>query len=94
MDNIQFNPFEQNLETPFPDLPSNFEWEEKPLHQETAVSAMDHGINFQFLADSMVCDSGSRLIPSGFTRSSCTGSKKSLISSIFLIVCKMGSSYM
>ncbi|XP_004250527.1 kinesin-like protein KIN-14R [Solanum lycopersicum] len=72
MDNIQFNPFEQNLETPFPDLPSNFEWEEKPLHQETAVSVMDHGKNFQFLADSMVCDSGSRLIPSGFTRSSCT----------------------
>ncbi|XP_049380688.1 kinesin-like protein KIN-14R [Solanum stenotomum] len=72
MDDIQFNPFEQNPETPFPDLPSNFEWEEKPLHQETAVSAIDQDENFQFLADSMVCDSGSRLIPSGFTRSSCT----------------------
>nr|XP_033511856.1 kinesin-like protein KIN-14R isoform X1 [Nicotiana tomentosiformis] len=62
MDSIQFNPFEQNPETPFQDLPKNFEWE-KPLEQDGT---------FQFLADSMVCDSGSRLIPSGFTRPSCT----------------------
>lgn len=67
------NPFEQ---TPFPDLPSKFEWEEKPLDQETAVSPIDQDETCQFLADSMVCDSGSRLIPSGFTRSSCTGLKK------------------
>ncbi|OIT38073.1 PREDICTED: kinesin-like protein KIN-14R isoform X2 [Nicotiana attenuata] len=62
MDSIQFNPFEQNPETPFQDLPKNFEWE-KPLDQDET---------FQFLADSMVCDSGSKLIPSGFTRPSCT----------------------
>ncbi|KAM3283226.1 kinesin-like protein KIN-14R [Capsicum chacoense] len=73
MDTIQLNSFGQNEETPFPDLPENFEWEGKILDQETVECAMvDQDEAFQFLADSMVCDAGSRLIPSGFTRSSCT----------------------
>lgn len=72
MDSIHFNPFEQNPETPFQDLTKNFEWE-KPLDQDET---------FQFLADSMVCDSGSKLIPSGFTRPTCTGTTKSLLSLI------------
>ncbi|CAN4126807.1 unnamed protein product [Withania somnifera] len=73
MDTVQSNTFEQTLETPFLYLPNNFEWENNPLDQETLASAtMDQDEKFQFLSDSMVCDSSSRLIPSGFTRSSCT----------------------
>ncbi|KAJ8557432.1 hypothetical protein K7X08_003057 [Anisodus acutangulus] len=71
MDSNQLNSFGQNPETPFPDLPNNFDWE-KPLNQEIAVSMDQDDETFQFLANSMVCDSGSRLIPNGFTRSSCT----------------------
>ncbi|PHT61417.1 Kinesin-4 [Capsicum annuum] len=81
MDTIQLNSFGQNEETPFPDLPENFEWEGKILDQETVECAMvDQDEAFQFLADSMVCDAGSRLIPSGFTRSSCTVESDSSVS--------------
>jgi len=45
--------------------------EEKPSSEEDQGCLMD---GFQESpADSMVCDSNSRLVPSGFSRSCCTG---------------------
>ncbi|CAK9156008.1 unnamed protein product [Ilex paraguariensis] len=60
MEDIQFDASVQNSEV--------FHWE-KPMDPENGVSAMDE--TEESLVDSMVCDSGSRLVPSGFTRSSC-----------------------
>ncbi|KAG8383643.1 hypothetical protein BUALT_Bualt04G0035300 [Buddleja alternifolia] len=66
MENIELNSFEQKPEIHAPDPGVSFEWEKaKSLNQETEVLAiMEEDENE---ADSMVCDSGSRLVPTGFT---------------------------
>jgi kinesin family protein C2/C3 len=75
MEEIQFNTFHQNPETLGPDssVSRAFDWEKvEPLNQEPEDSAMnDEGD--ESLVDSMLCDSRSRLIPSGYTRSNSTG---------------------
>ncbi|XP_031285173.1 kinesin-like protein KIN-14R [Pistacia vera] len=71
MENIQLNTVHQDPEA----LSSNnlFDWEKiLILNQENKASAMDEDENEDSLVDSMLCDSDSRLIPTGFTRSSCT----------------------
>ncbi|XP_062145480.1 kinesin-like protein KIN-14R [Alnus glutinosa] len=74
MEEIQFNTFHQNPETLGPDssVSRAFDWEKvEPLNQEPEDSAMnDEGD--ESLVDSMLCDSRSRLIPSGYTRSNST----------------------
>ncbi|KAK2656623.1 hypothetical protein Ddye_009675 [Dipteronia dyeriana] len=71
MEDIQVNAFHQAPET----LDSNnvFDWEKNAnMNQENTVSVMDEDEKEETLADSMLCDSNSRLISSGFTRSNCT----------------------
>ncbi|KAK4844077.1 hypothetical protein QYF36_016189 [Acer negundo] len=71
MEDIQVNTFYLAPET----LDSNnvFDWEKNAkLNQENTVSVMDEDEKEESLADSMLCDSNSRLISSGFTRSNCT----------------------
>lgn len=72
MENIKLNTVHQVPEA----LSSNnlFDWEKNLiLNQENKASAMDEDENEDSLVDLMLCDSNSRLIPTGFTRSSCTG---------------------
>lgn len=72
MEDIQFDTSCQDPET----LITNkvFDWEKDVnLNQENKVSAMEENENEESLVDSMLCDSNSRLIPTGFTRSGCTG---------------------
>ncbi|OMO72976.1 hypothetical protein COLO4_27381 [Corchorus olitorius] len=75
MDNTQLNAFLQNQETLFPNssIPGVFDWEKNDLalNQDNTSSAMDEGEE-ESLVDSMLCDSNSRLIPSGFSKSNCT----------------------
>ncbi|KAL5755256.1 hypothetical protein ACOSP7_023476 [Xanthoceras sorbifolium] len=71
MEDILFNTCHLYAET----LGSNnvFDWEKNAnLNQENTVSVMDEDEKEESLADSMLCDSNSRLVPSGFTRSNCT----------------------
>ncbi|KAK0603410.1 hypothetical protein LWI29_004680 [Acer saccharum] len=71
MEDIQVNTFHLAPET----LDSNnvFDSEENAnMNQENTVSVMDEDEKEESLADSMLCDSNSRLISSGFTRSNCT----------------------
>ncbi|TXG60065.1 hypothetical protein EZV62_014638 [Acer yangbiense] len=71
MEDIQVNAFHLAPET----LDSNnvFDSEENAnMNQENTVSVMDEDEKEESLADSMLCDSNSRLISSGFTRSNCT----------------------
>ncbi|PIN20753.1 Kinesin (KAR3 subfamily) [Handroanthus impetiginosus] len=74
MENAESNSFEQNPEIYITDpcVPaSGFDWENsKTLNRETDVVAMEEDENQESLADSMVCDSGSRLVTSGFTNPS------------------------
>ncbi|GMH24135.1 hypothetical protein Nepgr_025978 [Nepenthes gracilis] len=48
----------------------SFFTDSKPLIQEDKYCSMDEG--GQSLGDSMICELGSRLVPTGFSRSSCT----------------------
>lgn len=72
---MQFYTSHQDPETLAQDLSAsrNFDWEKvEPLNQELKDSEVDdEGV--EALVDSMLCGSGSRLIPCGFTRSNCTG---------------------
>ncbi|KAK6125845.1 hypothetical protein DH2020_040413 [Rehmannia glutinosa] len=76
MENYELNSFQQKPEFHFPEpsvSSSGFDWEKaKNLNQETEVLAMEEDENEESLADLMVCDSGSRLVPSGFTNPCCT----------------------
>ncbi|KAI3451268.1 hypothetical protein Pfo_007933 [Paulownia fortunei] len=76
MENYELNPFEQKPEIHIPDpcvSSSGFYWEKANiLNQETEVFAMEEDEHEESLADLMVCDSGSRLVPSGFTNPCCT----------------------
>lgn len=74
MEEIQFNTFHQDPETLFsnPSASRGFDWEKDGLlNQENKDSHMDE--DGESLVDSMICDSGSRLIPTGFKRSDCAG---------------------
>ncbi|KAB1998330.1 hypothetical protein ES319_D12G081600v1 [Gossypium barbadense] len=75
MDNAQLNAFLQNPETHFPDfsITRGFDSEKcyLALNLDNPTSAMDEGEEESF-ADLMLCDSNSRLIPSGFSKSNCT----------------------
>ncbi|XP_012437262.1 kinesin-like protein KIN-14R [Gossypium raimondii] len=75
MDNAQLNAFLQNPETHFPDfsITRGFDSEkcDLALNLDNPTSAMDEGEEESF-ADLMLCDSNSRLIPSGFSKSNCT----------------------
>ncbi|KAA3461648.1 kinesin-like protein KIF3B [Gossypium australe] len=75
MDNAQLNAFLQNPETHFPDfsITRGFDSEkcDLALNLDNPNSAMDEGEEESF-ADLMLCDSNSRLIPSGFSKSNCT----------------------
>ena len=74
MEDIQFNTFHQDPETLFsnPSASRGFDWEKDGLlNQENKDSHMDE--DGESLVDSMICDSGSRLIPTGFKRSDCAG---------------------
>ncbi|KAB1211060.1 Kinesin-4 [Morella rubra] len=74
MEEMQFYTSHQDPETLAQDLSASrdFDWEKvEPLNQELKDSEVDdEGV--EALVDSMLCGSGSRLIPSGFTRSNCT----------------------
>ncbi|KAL2551316.1 Di-glucose binding protein with Kinesin motor domain [Forsythia ovata] len=66
MENVQINPDPCVCS-------SNFYWEgEKILNQESEISAMEEDENSESLADSMVCDSGSRLVTNGFKKPNCS----------------------
>ncbi|KAK8673861.1 hypothetical protein V6N13_112171 [Hibiscus sabdariffa] len=75
MDNSHSNVFLQNQETLLPDssITRGFDSEKCDLflNQDNPSSAMDEGEEESF-ADLMLCDSNSRLIPSGFSKSNCT----------------------
>ncbi|GMI94118.1 MALECTIN DOMAIN KINESIN 2 [Hibiscus trionum] len=75
MDNAQINSFLQNPETLFHNssIPTVFDWEKGGMtsNQDNPSSAMDEGEE-ESLVDSMLCDSNSRLIPSGFSKCNCT----------------------
>jgi kinesin family protein C2/C3 len=75
MEEIPFNTFHQHPGTLGPDssVSRAFDWEKvEPLSQDSKDSAMnDEGD--ESLVDSMLCDSRSILIPSGFTKSNSTG---------------------
>ncbi|KAK8995797.1 hypothetical protein V6N11_076055 [Hibiscus sabdariffa] len=75
MDNSHSNAFLQNSETLPPDssITRGFDSEkcDLALNQDNPSSAMDEGEEESF-ADLMLCDSNSRLIPSGFSKSNCT----------------------
>ncbi|KAL3527570.1 hypothetical protein ACH5RR_012226 [Cinchona calisaya] len=75
MENFQLNSFEkipEEILIPDPHISGVFC--EKPINQEPeeVLSAMDEDLTHESLADSMVCDSGSRLVPKGFTKLNCT----------------------
>ncbi|KAJ9177490.1 hypothetical protein P3X46_012706 [Hevea brasiliensis] len=72
MEDSQFNNLYQDPETLFPNSSVSrvFEWEKDvKLNEESKDSAIDG--DWDSLVDSMLCDSNSRLIPSGFARSNC-----------------------
>lgn len=72
MENIQLNVAHHGPEA----LSSNnlFDWEKNLiLNQENKASAMDEDEKEDSLVDLMLCDSNSRLIATGLTRSSCSG---------------------
>ncbi|XVF59122.1 hypothetical protein PTKIN_Ptkin07bG0249900 [Pterospermum kingtungense] len=75
MDNSHLNAFLQNPETLFPNssIPRVFDWEkgDLALNQDNPSSAMDEDEE-ESLVDSMLCDSNSRLIPSGFSKCNST----------------------
>ncbi|KAK8663851.1 hypothetical protein V6N13_083656 [Hibiscus sabdariffa] len=75
MDHAQLNAFLQNPQTPFhtSSIPTDFDWEKGDVasNQDNPSSAMDEGED-ESLVDSMLCDSNSRLIPSGFSKCYCT----------------------
>ncbi|GMI68721.1 MALECTIN DOMAIN KINESIN 2 [Hibiscus trionum] len=75
MGNFHLNSFLENPETLFPDssIIRGFDSEkcDLVLNQDNPSSAMDEGEEESF-ADLMLCDSYSRLIPSGFSKSNCT----------------------
>lgn len=72
MENSQFNTSLEVPETLISD--KAFDWEKDVnLNQENKASAMEEDQNKESFVDLMLCDSNSRLIPSGFTRSNCTG---------------------
>lgn len=77
MENYELNSFEKHPEIDIPDpcvASSGFHWENaEGLNQETETFAMEEDENEESLADSMVCVTGSRLVPSGFTNPPCTG---------------------
>ncbi|GLU20244.1 hypothetical protein SLE2022_364540 [Rubroshorea leprosula] len=73
MENVQFDGIEQHPETLFSDslVSTVFDWEkEVAQNQDKADSAT--GEDEDSRVDSMLCDTNSRLIPTGFTRSNCT----------------------
>ncbi|KAF2295791.1 hypothetical protein GH714_034014 [Hevea brasiliensis] len=73
MDDTQFNNPYQDPETLFPNssVSEVFEWgNDVKLDEESKDSVIDG--DWDSLVDSMLCDSNSRLIPSGFARSNCT----------------------
>ncbi|EEF29993.1 kinesin-like protein KIN-14R isoform X2 [Ricinus communis] len=73
MEDMQLDNFYQNQETHLPNssISRVFEWEKDvKFDQEFKDSAVLE--DWDSLVDSMLCDSNSRLIPSGFSRSSCT----------------------
>ncbi|CAI9767042.1 unnamed protein product [Fraxinus pennsylvanica] len=76
MENVQINPLGQNPEIQIPDpsvSSSNFYCEgDKILNQESEISAMEEDESSESLADSMVCDSGSRLVPNGVQKPNCS----------------------
>ncbi|KAL0291181.1 UNVERIFIED_CONTAM: Kinesin-like protein KIN-14R [Sesamum angustifolium] len=76
MENSESASFEQNQEFHVTDpcvFSSSFDWgKSRILNQETLSSAMDEDGNEESVADSMVCDSGARLVPSGFANPCCT----------------------
>ncbi|KAK4393940.1 Kinesin-like protein KIN-14R [Sesamum angolense] len=76
MENSESASFEQNQEFHVADpcvFSSSFDWgKSRILNQETQSSAMDEDGNEESVADSMVCDSGARLVPSGFANPCCT----------------------
>ncbi|KAG6702646.1 hypothetical protein I3842_07G046100 [Carya illinoinensis] len=74
MEETRFDTYHQDLETLVPNcsVSEAFDWEKvEPLNQEPKYSAVNDAGD-ESLVDSMLCDSGSRLIPSGFTESNCT----------------------
>ncbi|KAJ4714582.1 Kinesin-like protein [Melia azedarach] len=71
MENSQFNTSLEVPETLISD--KAFDWEKDVnLNQENKASAMEEDQNKESFVYLMLCDSNSRLIPSGFTRSNCT----------------------
>lgn len=75
MEETRFDTYHQELETLVPNssVSEAFDWEKvEPLNQEPKCSAVNDAGD-ESLVDSMLCDSGSRLIPYGFTKANCTG---------------------
>ncbi|KAJ8765447.1 hypothetical protein K2173_014569 [Erythroxylum novogranatense] len=73
MEDLQFNSPYQDPETQFLNSSASrvFEWEkDEKLDQESKDSVADEDMGS--LVDSMLCDSSSRLVPSGFSRLNCT----------------------
>ena len=74
MEEIQFITFHEDPETLFsnPSVLRGFDWEKDgQLNQENKDSRMDE--DGESFVHSMICDSGSRFIPTGFKRLDCTG---------------------
>lgn len=73
MEEIQFKTFHQDPETLFsdPSVLRGFDWEAGLSNQENKDSRMDE--DGESLVDSMICDSGSKLVPIGFKRPNCAG---------------------
>ncbi|CAK7339648.1 unnamed protein product [Dovyalis caffra] len=72
MEDIRFQDFHQHPDTQFLNFPVSkvFEWEKDlNLDQESKDSGMDE--EGDSLVDSMLCDTNSRLVPSGFATSNC-----------------------
>lgn len=75
MEGIRFDTCYQDLETLVPNssVSEAFDWEKvEPSNQEPKYSAVNDAGD-ESLVDSMLCDSGSRLIPYGFTKTNFTG---------------------
>ncbi|KAL0449513.1 UNVERIFIED_CONTAM: Kinesin-like protein KIN-14R [Sesamum latifolium] len=83
MENAELASLEQNPEFHVPDpcvFSSSFDWgKSRILNQETQSSAMEEDGNEESLADSMVCDSGSRLVPRGFANPCCTAGSAEIV---------------
>lgn len=76
MENVQFSDLEENPETPFVDslVSRVFDWEKEIAMDEEVSEVADSAMSEEkdSSVDSMLCDSSSRLIPGGFTRSNCS----------------------